>query len=151
MINNSLDSLKWEFKIKSKVLMEVANKLWFKIIPFETLRSKVRQARLVAQGKSWTMNSYHLTGKAVDRVFKNAKWQPSRVWPYPSIHFIGFMCGCTPIYSKGKLIESCHLQDNGKTIATIMKNNSARWKKETAKNQALLAAVNEAFRRYWYK
>jgi hypothetical protein len=61
------------------------------------------------------------------------------------------MCGVTPLYKNRKLVESCHLQDDGKTIATIMKNNSARWKKETAKNQALLAAVNEAFRRYGYK
>lgn len=151
MINSSLDSLKWEFKIKAKVLMEVANAMKFRITPFETLRSKTRQAWLVAQWKSRTMNSKHLEGKAVDRVFRTSSWQPSWVWPYPSIHFIWFMCGCTPIYKGKKLIESCHLQDDGKTIATIMKNNSARWKKETAKNQALLSAVNTAFRKYSFK
>lgn len=42
-------------------------------MPFETLRSKTRQAWLVAQGKSWTMKSKHLDGKAVDRVFKTPK------------------------------------------------------------------------------
>lgn len=151
MIDNSLESLKGEFKIKSKVLMEICNKLKLRISPYETKRTLTRQRWLVAQGKSWTLNSKHLDGKAVDRVFTTPQWQPSWIGKYPSVHFIGFMCGCTPIYKNGKLIESCHLQDDGKTIATIMKNNSARWKKETAKNQALLAAVNEAFRRYGYK
>jgi hypothetical protein len=32
-----------------------------------------------------------------------------------------------------------------------MKKNSARWGKETKKNQALLSAVNDEFRKYWYK
>lgn len=131
--------------------MEVCNAMKFRITPFETLRSKVRQARLVAQWKSRTINSKHLEGKAVDRVFRTSNWQPSWVWPYPSIHFIGFMCGCTPIYSKGKLIESCHLQDDGKSIAQVMKNNSVRYQKETKKNQDILALVNATFRKYWYK
>lgn len=151
MIENSLDKLTGEFKTKSKVLMEVCNSLKIRISPYETWRSATRQKWLVAQGKSWTLKSKHLEGKAVDRVFKTTSGQPTWVWPYNSVHFIGEMCWCVPIYKNGKLIESCHLQDDGKTIATIMKNNSARWKKETAKNQALLAAVNEAFRRYWYK
>lgn len=151
MIENSLDKLTGEFKIKSKVLLEVANKLWFKIMPFETLRSKSRQAWLVAQGKSWTMKSKHLDGKAVDWVFKNVKWQPTWVWPYPSIHYIGFMCGVTPIYSKWRLIESCHLQDDGKTIVSVMKANSAKRFKETKKNKDMLALVNATFRKYGYK
>lgn len=150
MIENSLEKLKGEFKTKSKVLMEVCNAMKFRITPFETLRSKVRQAWLVAQWKSWTMNSKHLEGKAVDWVFTK-NWQPSWVGPYPSIHFIGFMCGCTPIYKGKKLIESCHLQDDGKTIATVMKNNSARYQKETKKNQDILALVNATFRKYGYK
>ena len=61
------------------------------------------------------------------------------------------MCGCTPIYKGKKLIESCHLQDDGKTIAQVMKNNSARYQKETKKNQDILALVNATFRKYGYK
>ena len=34
----------------------------------EGLRSEERQRKLVAEGKSWTMNSRHLTGHAVDVV-----------------------------------------------------------------------------------
>jgi hypothetical protein len=79
MFDNSLDSLKKEMSIKSKVLMEVCNKLKFRITPFETKRTLARQKRLVAQGKSWTLNSKHLDGLAVDRVFKTERGQPSRV------------------------------------------------------------------------
>ena len=77
MIINSLDKLTGEFKTKSKVLMEVCNALKIRISPFETWRSVTRQKWLVAQGKSWTLKSKHLEGKAVDRVFKTAAGQPS--------------------------------------------------------------------------
>ena len=150
MIENSLEKLYWEFKIKSKVLMEVCNYLKIRITPYETLRNKTRQARLVSQWKSWTMNSKHLEGKAVDRVFTNSNWQPSWIGKYPSVHYIWEMCWCTPIYKNWKLIESCHLQDNGKTINTIMKNNSTRWLKSSKKDQDLLSLVNKTFRKYWY-
>ena len=151
MINNDLNLLKWEFKIKSKVLMEVCNSLKIRISPFETTRTITRQRWLVAQGKSWTLKSKHLEWKAVDRVFKTTSGEPTRIGKYPSVHFVWFMCGVTPIYSKWKLIESCHLQDDGQSIATIMKKNSARYHKESAKNQALLSAVNTEFRKYGYK
>lgn len=152
MIENSLDKLSWEFKIKSKVLMEVSNKLWFKIIPFETKRSLLRQKWLKAQGKSRTLKSKHLEGKAVDRVFVTPKWQPTRSGPYKSIHYLGALCGCTPIYNtKGQLIESCHLQDTWESIAKVMARNSMKWHKETKKNQTILSLVNTTFRKYWYK
>lgn len=152
MINNDLNLLKWEFKIKSKVLMEICNALKIRISPFETTRTIARQKWLVAQGKSWTLKSKHLEGKAVDRVFNTTSGQPTWIGKYPSVHYVGFMCGVTPIYnSKKQLIESCHLQDDGQSIATVMKKNSARWGKETKKNQTLLSAVNNEFRKYWYK
>jgi hypothetical protein len=151
MIENSLEKLYWEFKIKSKVLMEVCNKMKLRITPYETKRTLSRQRRLVDQGKSWTMQSKHLDGLAVDRVFSDKNWQPSWVWKYPSIHFIGAMCWCVPIYKNGKLIESCHLQTDWKTIAKIMLDNSSRYLKETKKNQQLLSLVNDTFRKYGYK
>lgn len=151
MIEDSLEKLIWEFKIKSKVLMMICNSLKIRISPFETTRTITRQRWLVNQWKSWTMKSKHLEWKAVDRVFKTETWQPTRVGKYPSVHFIWFMCGVTPIYSNWRLVESCHLQDDGQSIATIMKKNSARYHKESAKNQALLSAVNTEFRKYGYK
>jgi hypothetical protein len=79
MIENSLDKLTGEFKTKSKVLMEVCNSLKIRISPYETWRSATRQKWLVAQGKSWTLKSKHLEGKAVDRVFKTTAGQPTWV------------------------------------------------------------------------
>jgi|GEM_PF-6880487 hypothetical protein len=59
------------------------------------------------------------------------------------------MCGVTPIYNKKhQLIESCHLQDDNKTIVQTMKNNSERRQKETKKNQDMLKLVNDTFRKY---
>jgi len=46
----------------------------------EGLRTKERQAKMVAQGSSWTMNSRHLTGHAVDLVAYE-DGQVSWAWP----------------------------------------------------------------------
>jgi peptidoglycan L-alanyl-D-glutamate endopeptidase CwlK len=44
----------------------------------EGMRTRTRQAELIKQGVSWTMNSRHLTGHAVDV----APWMNGRVyWP----------------------------------------------------------------------
>ena len=156
MIENSLSKLVWEFQIKSKVLMEVCNSIKIRITPFETYRSRARQARLYANKKPGQAvakpgQSYHERGKAVDWVFTSPSWQISWVWSYPSVHFVWFMCWVTPIYKNGQLVESCHLQDDGTTIARVMQKNSTRYGKETKKNQDLLSLVNTTFRKYWYK
>lgn len=40
----------------------------------EGLRTQSRHSRLIAEGKSWTEHSYHLTGKAVDvALFPNGR------------------------------------------------------------------------------
>lgn len=50
----------------------------FKVL--EGLRSKAQQAKNVAKGVSWTMNSKHLTGRAVDLIpLVNGK--PTWAWP----------------------------------------------------------------------
>jgi hypothetical protein len=59
---------------------------------FETMRTKNRQKRLVDNDKSWTMNSQHLVGKAVDFVFLNKKGQPTWTGDYKYLHYVGYMC-----------------------------------------------------------
>lgn len=51
----------------------------------EGLRSYQRQAELLEQGATWTMNSRHLTGHAVDVVPLDSKGKASYAWPlyYP--------------------------------------------------------------------
>lgn len=46
----------------------------------EGLRSKYRQKQLVAEGKSQTMNSPHLTGDAVDVLPVGADWNDYKCW-----------------------------------------------------------------------
>lgn len=49
-----------------KVVRGAANRLPFDLLVVEGLRTKERQAQYVKVGASRTMNSYHLTGHAVD-------------------------------------------------------------------------------------
>jgi len=54
-------------------LLDELHKAGLKLEPFETLRSKARQAELVKRGFSKTLNSKHLIGHAVDFVYKDEK------------------------------------------------------------------------------
>lgn len=148
MINNNVEDLKWEFKDKVKVFLAVVKIYKKNVAIFEWLRTKERQKRLVENGKSWTMNSYHLQGKAADFVFMNDKYQPTWVGDYPFLHYIWFFCWMTPIYnSKWQLIESCHLQDDGRSIKEVMETNSNNWHKAKSKQeQDYLNQVNTGFR-----
>lgn len=153
MINNKIEDLVNPFRDKVRVFMAVVRLRYKNISPFETLRTKERQKWLFENGKSRTLNSYHLKWKAVDRVFLDKKWNPTWVWDYKYLHYIGFFCGMTPIYnSKWKLLESCHLQDDGRTIKNVMKKNSEnRHKTKSKTEQNILNWINEWFRLLWYK
>lgn len=153
MIDNDINNLTQPFRDKIRVFLAVVKIYKKNVAIFEWLRTKERQKRLVANWKSWTMNSYHLEGKAVDLVFLNNKKQPTWVWDYKFLHYLWFFCWITPIYNaKLQLIESCHLQDDWKTIKQVMKSNSeSRHKAKTKKEQELLAQVNHGFRILWYK
>lgn len=157
MIENSLDKLIWEFRTKAKVLMEIVRLKYPGLAPFETFRTRARQARLYANKKPWQAvgipgTSYHEKGLAVDWVFLNKNWQPTWKGDYPYVHMIWFMCGMTPIYDGKKLVESCHLQSDNRTIAAVMISNSTQYgKTKSIAEQKLLSAVNTAFRRYGYK
>ena len=54
-------------------------------VPFlitEGVRTKKRQRELVGEGKSWTMNSRHLTGHAVDIAVLDEEGNVTWEWPY---------------------------------------------------------------------
>lgn len=148
MIDNDIEKLSQPFKDKIKVFLAVVKIYKKNVTIFEWLRTLERQKRLVINWKSWTMNSYHLVGKAVDLVFMNNKNQPTWIGDYKFLHYIWHFCWITPIYnSKWQLIESCHLQDNKKSIKDVMKTNSDNWHKaESKKEQDFLAQVNFGFR-----
>lgn len=150
MIDSSFDKLKKEFAIKSKVIMWIVRLKYPGLSPFETFRTRARQVWLYANrkkgpvAKPWT--SMHEKGLAIDRVFLNKKGQPTWIGDYKYLHLVGGMCWVLPV-----AWESCHLQDNWKTISATMLNNSKRREKETAANKKLLKSVNDSFRTFWYK
>ena len=137
------------FKTKVKVFMRIVKRWYNNLAPFETIRTKERQEWLVKNGKSWTMNSYHLKWLAVDRVFLNQKRKPTRIGNYDYLHYVGKMCWMTGIYKNWKLIEECHLQDDWRTIEQVKEDNSKRYNSITNKEeQDLLHSVNVLFGRW---
>jgi hypothetical protein len=152
MVENSLEKLRGECKIKMKVLQAVVRLKYPRLAPYETFRSRARQAWLYTQLKGkWPVakpgTSYHEAGKAVDWIFLNSKWQPTRKGDYAYVQYVATMCGL-----RGVKWESCHTEYAWKTIVATMKNNSARYNKsKSSSEQKLLSAVNTAFRKYWYK
>lgn len=74
------DRLKGVDERLAKVVRLAANYLDFDLVVVEGLRTQARQAELVKIGASRTMNSRHITGKAVDlapSVGGNLRWD----WP----------------------------------------------------------------------
>jgi len=152
MIENSLDKLVWECRIKAKVLKTIVNKKYPWLVPFETYRSRPRQAWLYSQlkwkwpvAKPWT--SKHEQGKAIDRVFLNKNWQPTWKWDYAYVQYVAWMCGMI-----GVKWESCHTQCDWSSIVSVMIKNSSRYNKSKLSwEQKLLGDINTEFRKYGYK
>lgn len=136
---------------KANVLQTVARKYGLMVVPFETLRTKERQAELYSIGRTiqknkkpvtWTMHSLHLSGKAVDRVFEKT-W---RQWDRDSFWHIAKLCWFEKVSN-----ESCHTQDNEFTIGMQMKSNSSKRQQATPSERTLLKTINDTFRSLWYK
>jgi len=150
-IDSSLENLVSPCREKAKVVKDVVDDTYANVAPFETTRTIARQKYLMYNTKSTRVSdpvaSYHVKKKAVDRVFLDKKWQPKRSWDYNYLQKIGRMCWMTGIYNKKKqLIESCHLQDDWRSIEKVMKDNSAAWEKASPADRKLLSLVNWKFR-----
>ena len=151
MIDNSFDKLTKEFRIKSFVLLTVVQLKYPGLRPFETYRTKARQTRLYANKKgkgpvARPGTSMHEQGRAVDRVFLDKNWKVTRIGDYKYLTKVWAMCWVVGVPG-----ESCHLQDNGKTIAYIMSANSKARGKASVADGKLLSMVNNGFRGFWYK
>ena len=150
-IENSLDALFWECKTKQKVLQEIVRKKYPWFAPFETFRTRARQAWLYSQLKGrWPVakagTSYHEKWLAVDRIFLNTKWQPTWKGDYNYVKMISGMCGLVGVAG-----ESCHIQTDKRLIRIVMQNNSDRYKKSKLwREQKLLSELNTCFRKYWF-
>lgn len=78
--NRSLRNLKGIHPDLRRVIDRALQESPLDFIVIEGLRTKERQAKLVAEGSSWTMNSRHITGHAVDLLPIGADG-PSFAWP----------------------------------------------------------------------
>ncbi len=129
MINNNIEDLEVNFKEKVKLFIQEAKATWLDIIIFEWLRSLERQKYLYSIWRTielnkkpitWTLQSNHLTWKAVDIVFKDKNWNPSWSWDYDTLIWIAnkywinnlkpketchFECNWIPLISKNKIME----------------------------------------------
>lgn len=148
MIDNNLEDLVWEFKIKAKVLKECMLTRYPNFTQFETLRTRARQLTLMATGHTWTLNSMHIKWLAVDWVF-DVNGQPSRDNSHGQFYFmqrVATMCGMMRIAQ-----EVCHTQDNWVSIKQQMINNSTRYiESKDPWEQQRLKQINDTFRKYWF-
>lgn len=78
--NRSLRNLKGIHPDLRRVIDRALQESPLDFIVIEGLRTKERQAQLVAEGSSWTMNSRHLTGHAVD-LLPIGEGGPAFAWP----------------------------------------------------------------------
>lgn len=112
------------FKKKFDLRWAEVTKLYPHARIFETLRTQERQKWLYGIGRThhtsskpvtWTMNSKHLTGEAVDVVFlNNGKIQ--RAWPYEQIIELSKKYGINNLSPR----ETCHFEDNGVPVEVYL-------------------------------
>lgn len=119
-----------EMQTKVNSFLTKAKEKGFNIQVFESLRTRERQAYLFGQGRTpqqckdaglklydqwakpdgkivtWTMQSKHLEGKAVDIVFIDAKGNPSWSGDWKKLIDIAKTCGLKSLYPT----ESSHFQ-----------------------------------------
>lgn len=118
--SNDINLLTKQFKEKINLFLKECNKQWLYPIIYEWFRTVTRQIELYNQWRltpwkiiTWTMKSMHLSGNAVDIVFKDKiTWNITWNWPYDKIIKIAkqfWIDSLSPI-------ETCHLQDNWKPL-----------------------------------
>ena len=111
-IQNDIDLL-WEpFRAKVETLLGRMTNRGFDPRPFETLRTGERQKWLYGYGrthhigckpKTWTMQSRHIPGKAVDIISK------SRFWDWPEF-FVALKQEAKKLGLNVLEVEQCHVQ-----------------------------------------
>lgn len=118
---SSVDLFSKNFKTKFDLWRAEVSKKYPNARVFESLRTKERQAWLYGVGRthsltrkpiSWTLQSKHITGDAVDIVFNDGKGNPTRNWPYDDLIEIAKKYNIENL----KPTETCHFQDNGVTL-----------------------------------
>lgn len=134
------------FKKKYDAFMKAVLSRYPHCVPFETLRTKERQVRLYGVGRTHskgrkpitrTLASNHLTGNAVDLVFKKGNsvtWE----WPYEDLIYMCNMYGVKSLYP----LETCHFEDDYRPIKDVMETNGYKREKANERDRRLLHEAN---------
>jgi len=171
MINNNLNQLERNTKIKAQALIDLAQQEWLDVYVFEWLRSQERQFELFGRGR-WaislkrarvpvkyanpkakkvtrTVQSKHIEWKAVDIVFDTNKdpkvRRPSWNGKYSALIYLAqfiWLRNLAPL-------ETCHFEHNDVSIESVLENNSNLWKKSINQEEKdFLHNVNKTIRKY---
>lgn len=115
---NDIKLLSVDFRLKFDPRRKEVIALYPNARVFETLRTKERQERLYSIGRTQvldrkpitrTLKSAHLLWDAVDIVFNDTKWNPTRNWPYDQLITLAKRYGIRNLKPK----ETCHFEDDG--------------------------------------
>lgn len=129
--SNDISLLSAQFRLKFDLFRKEVIALRKDAVIFEAKRTKERQQRLRDESNrreklwqpriTWTLQSKHLTGDAVDIVFMDDERtpqydnKPSRVGPYDALIKIAKKYGIENLRPR----ETCHFQDNGYPLAEV--------------------------------
>lgn len=113
-INNDINALNPNFRLKFDARWKEVIAKYPNAVVFETRRSQERQDWLYAQGRTrpwkvvtWTLNSNHKDGNAVDIVFRN-NGKLERLGPYDDLIQMAKKYGIRNLKPK----ETCHFEDD---------------------------------------
>lgn len=113
-INNDINTLNKNFRVKFDARWKEVTAKYPNAVVFEAQRSQERQNRLYAQGRTrpgnkvtWTLESNHKNGNAVDIVFRN-NWKLERAGPYDDLIEMAKKYGIRNLKPK----ETCHFEDD---------------------------------------
>lgn len=115
---NGIKLLSADFRLKFDPRRKEVIALYPNARVFETLRTKERQERLYSIGRTQvldrkpitrTLKSAHLLWDAVDVVFNDTKWNPTRNWPYDQLITLAKRYGIKNLKPR----ETCHFEDDG--------------------------------------
>ena len=167
--NSDINSLSPTFRKKFDARRLEVKKKYPNAVVFEAIRTQERQAWLYAQWRTRdldkkpitrTLQSNHRNWNAVDIVFNDAKWNPTRNWPYDDLIEMAKKYGIRNL----RPTETCHFEDDGTEYNPIDEKSpltiaikqymklagDIRNLSSSPETKKRMTDNNEYFRQFWY-
>ena len=114
----TISTLKSEMQDLAWKWVDRLEELGIKVLVYCGRRTKAEQKILVAQGKSKTMKSYHISGNAIDACPLNEKnqciWDDDELWKIMAEVWETLDSKCEAGYYWERFVDKCHYQRNPK-------------------------------------